>query len=628
MIQLTDVSLRRGGEALLEHASVTLFSGHRIGLIGANGSGKSSLFALLRGELTADTGAVSVPADWRLAHMAQELGDLGRSALDLVLDGDPLLRAAERELMLAEAGGDGTAIARAHDHYRQVDGYSAAARAGALLAGLGFATADQQRPAAEFSGGWRVRIALARALMCPSDLLMLDEPTNHLDLETVVWLEAWLQAYPGTLLVISHDRDFLDAVIGEVLHIEHHRLHHYRGGYSDFERQRAARLAGQQAAHAEQQRTIAHMQQFVDRFRAKASKARAAQSRLKALERLQLVAPVQAENPFRFRFPEPARTANPLLSLHEAGLGYGATPVLKGVSLQLAPGDRVGLLGANGAGKSTLVRVLAGELELIGGERLTAEQLEVGYFAQHQLEQLDPAASPLAHLQRLDARAPEQRLRDFLGGFGFPGDRATAPVAPLSGGEKARLVLALLTWRAPGLLLLDEPTNHLDLDMRAALTLALQDYRGALVLVSHDRHLLATTVDDYWLVAAGTVTPFDGDLADYRQRLTQTPRPADDAALAVPQGRRDQRRREAERRAELRPLRERAAQLVLALDRLNEELAGVDAELADPELYAGAARDRLQTLLRRQGELRQRGAVLEADWIAAEEALEGALAER
>ena len=627
MIQLTDVALRRGGTVLLEHASATLFSGHRIGLIGANGSGKSSLFALLRGELAVDAGAVLVPAHWHIAHMAQELGDLGRSALDLVLDGDPLLRAAEQELARAEAAGDGTAIARAHDRYRQAEGYSAEARAGALLAGLGFATADQRRPAAEFSGGWRVRIALAQALMCPSDLLMLDEPTNHLDLETVVWLEEWLQAYPGTLLVISHDRDFLDAVIGEVLHIDHGRLHHYRGNYTDFERQRAARLAGQQAAHAEQQRTIAHMQQFVDRFRAKASKARAAQSRLKALERMQLVAPAQVDNPFRFSFREPERAANPLLTLRDAALGYGDTAVLQGVSLQLAPGDRVGLLGANGAGKSTLVRVLAGELDPIGGACLAAERLEVGYFAQHQLEQLDPAASPLAHLQRLDAKASEQRLRDFLGGFGFPGERATTPVAPLSGGEKARLVLALLTWRAPGLLLLDEPTNHLDLDMRAALTLALQDYRGALVLVSHDRHLLATTVDSYWLVADGMVMPFDGDLADYRQRLAQAPRAAGGASAGVQPGRRDQRRREAERRAELRPLREHVAQLVTTLDRLNEELAGVDEQLAAPELYAADARDRLQALLRRQGELRQRGAALEADWIAAEEALEAARAE-
>ena len=627
---MTDVALRRGDAVLLEHASATLFSGRRVGLIGANGSGKSSLFALLRGELSADAGTLSVPADWRIAHMAQELGDLGRSALDLVLDGDPLLRAAERELAEAEQGVDGTAIASAHDRYRQVDGYSAAARAGALLGGLGFATADQQRPAAEFSGGWRVRIALARALMCPSDLLMLDEPTNHLELETVVWLEEWLQAYPGTLLVISHDRDFLDAVIGEVLHIEHHRLHHYRGDYSEFERQRAARLAGQQAAHAQQQRVVARMQQFVDRFRAQASRARAAQSRLKARERLQRVAPVQAENPFRFHFPEPAGVGNPLLSLHEAALGYGDTSVLRDVSVQLAPGDRVGLLGANGAGKSTLVRVLAGELEPIGGERVSCEGLEVGYFAQHQLEQLDPAASPLAHLQHLDGKATEQRLRNFLGGFGFPGDRATAPVAPLSGGEKARLVLALLTWRAPGLLLLDEPTNHLDLDMRAALTLALQDYRGALVLVSHDRHLLASTVDGYWLVADGAVAPFDGDLADYRQRLAQAPCSAGEDgndSVAIAEGRRDRRRRDADRRAELRPLRARAAELVTALDRLNEELAGVDAELAAPELYAPESRDRLQALLRRQGELRGQGAALEAEWIAAEEALEAALVE-
>ena len=626
MLQLTDISLRRGTELLLEHASATLWRGQRVGLIGANGTGKSSLLALLRGELSPDAGSVSIPADWRMAHLEQELGDLDRPALEVVLDGDPLLRAAEGAVQRAECTGDGVAIARAHESYRQAGGYSAAARAAALLAGLGFGALDGQRSAAEFSGGWRVRLGLARALMCPSDLLLLDEPTNHLDLETLVWLEGWLQSYPGTLLVISHDRDFLDAVIGEVLHIEGRGLHHYRGGYSDFERQRAQRLASQQAAHSRQQRTIAEMEGFIDRFRAKATKARAAQSRLKALERMQLVAPVQAENPFRFRFRDPERTGNPLLTLRDAALGHAGCPVLQQVSLELAPGDRVGLLGANGAGKSTLMRTLAGELPLLSGELRTGPRLPIGYFAQHQLEQLDPAASPLTHLQRLDPTTAEQRLRDFLGGFGFAGDRATAPVAPLSGGEKARLVLALLAWQAPALLLLDEPTNHLDLDMRAALSLALQDYPGALVLVSHDRHLLTTAVDRYWLVAEGRLAGFAGDLEDYRRYLVQA-RPEPAAVAPAAGSRREERRRGAERRTELRPLRERAARLATELDRAGAELADLDTRLCAPELYAPEARDRLQELLCRQGALRQRCASLENDWVAAEEALEAARAQ-
>ncbi|MGB5098713.1 MAG: ATP-binding cassette domain-containing protein [Porticoccaceae bacterium] len=625
MIQLTSITLRRRIEPLLEQASATLYPGHRVGLIGANGSGKSSLLALLRGELSSETGETAVPKHWIIAHMAQDLGDLERSALDLVLDGDPGFRDAEREVLRADADGDGTAIGRAHAHYQQVDGYTAHARAATLLSGLGFRASDQQRPAASFSGGWRVRLGLARALMCPSDLLLLDEPTNHLDLEAVLWLEDWLKAYRGTLLLISHDRDFLDAVVDEVLHIEHRKLHQYRGGYSDFERQRAARLAGQQATYEQQQRAVAHMQRFVDRFRAQATKARAAQSRIKALERMTLVAPAQVDNPFRFSFKEPPRAGNPLLSLDSARLGYGAPPILDGITLQLSPGDRIGLLGPNGAGKSTLVRALAGELLPLSGTLDASTNLRIGYFAQHQLEQLDPGASPLEHLARLSPVATEQRRRDFLGGFGFAGDRASSPVAPLSGGEKARLVLALLVWQAPNLLLLDEPTNHLDLEMRAALTLALQDYAGALVVVSHDRHLLATTVDTYWLVSDGAVTVFDGDLTDYRRWLERRARnaagPAEQGAATDATGRRDQRRRDAARRAELRPLQERASRLAADLDRVGAELAKLEQELADPALYGADARDQLSALLQRQDKLRQRAEQLEAEWIAAEESL-------
>ncbi|MGK7294876.1 MAG: ATP-binding cassette domain-containing protein, partial [Candidatus Wenzhouxiangella sp. M2_3B_020] len=567
-----------------------------------------------------DAGDVHVPADWTVAHMAQQIRELDRPAIDFVLDGDERLRAAERAVAEADAAGDGEAIARAHQHYDDAGGFDARARAGALLAGLGFAKADHERTVGEFSGGWRIRLSLARALMCPSDLLLLDEPTNHLDLETIIWLEGWLRRYDGTLVLISHDRDFLDHVVDGVVHIESGNLDRYAGGYSDFERQRAERLSLQQARYEKQQKQIAHRQAFVDRFRAKATKARQAQARLKALERMEKVAPAHVDSPFDFEFPQPPRAADPLVAMREATLGYGDTVVLDGLSLNLSAGDRVGLLGVNGAGKSTLVKALAGELGPLAGSLDYSRNLGIGYFAQHQVEQIDTAVSPLVNLSRVAGDVPEQKLRDFLGGFAFSGDLATDPCARLSGGERARLVLALIIWRAPNLLLLDEPTNHLDLEMRHALTIALQGFTGAVVTVSHDRHLLTETVDDFWLVADGGVRPFPGGLDDYRTLIGQPEeKPAGAGSTA---NRKAERQRKAAERERVKPLTNRIKKLTGEIERLEARKGELAETLADAGLYQPERADELKRLLAEDGEVKQRLETLESEWLAAEDELE------
>jgi ATP-binding cassette subfamily F protein 3 len=626
MIRLENLTLQRGPLRLLEDAELTLHPGHKVGLIGANGAGKSSLFALLRGELTPDAGNCLVPADWRIAHMRQEVETLERLAVDYVLDGDLRLRQVQRDLAAAEAAHDGTAQARLHAELDSADGYSADARARKLLAGLGFSNPQMTQPVGDFSGGWRMRLNLAQALMCPSDLLLLDEPTNHLDLDAIIWLEGWLKSYPGTLLLISHDRDFLDAVVDNIAHLEQQKLTLYRGGYSAFERARAERLAQQQQAFDKQQAQRAHMEKFIARFKAQATKARQAQSRIKALERLEELAPAHVDSPFDFCFREADKISSPLLDLSDAQLGYGDKVVLSKVKLQLVPGARIGLLGPNGAGKSTLIKTLAAELEPIAGHLQRGENLVVGYFAQHQLDSLDDRASPLLHLQRLAPTEREQVLRDFLGGFDFRGPRCDEPVKNFSGGEKARLALALIAWGKPNLLLLDEPTNHLDLDMRLALTMALQDFAGAVLVVSHDRHLLKSTTDEFLLVADGQIQEFDGDLEDYARwlvdfRARQMPSGSSEPA-ADKTDKRAQRQAAAVLRQQLAPHKREADKLEKALGQLHETLAVVEAKLGDAAVYEAARKDELRDLLAEQARLKVREGELEESWMTALEHLE------
>ena len=631
MLKFTALCLRRGPRELLHNVNCTIHAGQKVGLTGANGVGKSSLFALLRGELSADSGDFSLPPATVIAHVAQETPAVELSALDYVLDGDAELRQTEQQVQQAEQSGRGEELARLYARLEALDGYTAPSRAARLLHGLGFTTAQEQLPVREFSGGWRMRLNLAQALMCRSDLLLLDEPTNHLDLEAVLWLEEWLRAYSGTLLLISHDRDFLDRVVSHIAHIEQGALVLYSGNYSAFETRRAERLAGQQAAYERQQRERARMEGFVARFKAKASKAKQAQSRVKAMERMEVIAQAHVDSPFDFSFREPLQMASPLLQLDKVSAGYGDQAILSDVSLYLSAGNRIGLLGHNGAGKSTLIKLLAGEIDAMAGERRPAKALNIGYFAQHQLEQLDDMASPIGHLQRLDARATEQELRRFLGGFAFHGDMATGPVAPLSGGEKARLVLALIVYLRPNLLLLDEPTNHLDLEMRHALTTALQDFAGAMVVVSHDRHLLRTVADDLLLVADGRVRPFDGDLDDYRCWLNDQSREQareqdnniEQPAAESANNKKQQRQQAAEQRRLLQPLKNKLRKLEQQLETLHTEKMAVQKRLLDNTLYAEDSRAELKQVLEQQRDVDARLQDVEAEWLVVSESIEG-----
>ena len=617
MIWLRNLTLARGARRLFAGASLTLERGWKIGVVGPNGSGKSSLLAMLAGELAPDAGEWEIPSGTRLAHIEQEAPALEQPVLDYLLDADAALRAAESEILAAEASGDGERLALAHEHYARAGGYTAQARALALLSGLGFAQDHAARPVREFSGGFRMRLNLGRALMRPSDLLLLDEPTNHLDLDTILWLENWLRGYPGTLLVVSHDRDFLDRVTDRTLAIVGETLRLYGGNYSAYERQHALELGQQAALAAKQGREIQRITSFVERFRAKATKARQAQSRLKQLERMARVAPVYAAETFRFRFEEPARLPERIVSLEEVSAGYGDRPVLSGVSLSIAGGDRLAVIGANGAGKTTLVRLLAGELAPLAGRRSEGRGIVIGYFAQHQVELLRPEETPLGMMIRLFRNEREQQLRDFLGGFGFAGERSQRPIGPLSGGEKSRLALAMLVRQRPNLLLLDEPTNHLDLEMRRSLALALQSYAGALVIVSHDRHLLATCADRILVVAGGAVSEFDGDLDDYRQlRLKEERGLRKDVSGP---SRRDERRAEAEsrsrKRVRMRPLEKRLAALEARIAALSREAQDARAELAGPDVYADSARERLRELVENEARVSAGLAEAEEEWL-------------
>ncbi len=606
--------------------------GQKVGLVGPNGSGKSSLFALIRGELHADAGDVDLPPRWVLAHVAQETAALEQPALEFVMDGDAELRALEAAIAHAEAGhATGERVAELHARFGEIGGYQARSRAQSLLGGLGFEEAAQQRAVATFSGGWRMRLNLARALMCRSDLLLLDEPTNHLDLDAVLWLEDWLRAFAGAVVLVTHDREFLDAVAQAIVHVDNRRLEAYAGNYSAFETQRAARFAQQQAAFDRQQRSIAHLEAFIARFRAKATKARQAQSRMRALEKMERIAAAHVDTPFSFAFRTPAEKPRQLFRLEEAAVGYGGEPVLSDIEWSVLPGDAIGLLGPNGAGKSTLLRSVVGDLPLVAGAVHRAQGLRVGYFAQHQVEQLRLADTALAHLARLAPEEREQALRDFLGGFDIRGDQATQPVGTFSGGEKARLALALIVWQRPNLLLLDEPTNHLDIEMREALAEALVDFEGALVLVAHDRHLLRAATDQWMLVADGRVAPFDGDLDDYREWAREYAARRDRRAPRPVVNRRDERRREAEERQRAaqvrRPFEKRIAAIEAELEALASEAAAAEAWLASSEAYAETQRERLQQMLRRRGEVAARIGALEEEWLWAQAEMERRLGE-
>ncbi len=641
MIKLQALSLRRGEQQLLHSSSLTLHPGWRVAVIGKNGCGKSSLFALLNGQLSQDEGKLNLPSNWTIAHMAQEVTALSRPAIDYVLDGDTSLRRTQEAIFQIEQSQNrddrtlteqsAKKLAQLHHEMELADGYTAEARAGKMLLGLGFTAEDLKRPVSDFSGGWRMRLNLAHTLMCRSDLLLLDEPTNHLDLDAVLWLEQWLKTYPGTLILISHDREFLDATVDHVVHIEHASLNYYRGNYSAFEIQRSAQLAQQQSAYEKQQREIKHIQQFISRFKAKATKARQAQSRVKALERLEIIAPAHVDSSFNFIFREPEKLPSPLLALSKATLGYKNTPILNKVNLSLEPGARLGILGPNGAGKSTLIKSLAQQLALLEGKCQPSPHLKLGYFAQHQLEHLDLQASALQHLTRIAQQETETTLRTFLGSFGFHDNKVSELITNFSGGEKARLALALIVWQKPNLLLLDEPTNHFDIDMRHALAMALQSFPGAVILVSHDRHLIRCTTEELYLAAEGKVEPFPGTLDDYEKWLADFRKQRNQAISIEDKGaspntsktqRKEERKKTAEQRKLLRPITIKLKNLEADMEKLAEQQTLLNEHLADNNLYNAKNKTELKKLLQAQTELKQAYDNCEQEWMRLSEELE------
>ncbi|WP_386692094.1 MULTISPECIES: ABC transporter ATP-binding protein [unclassified Lonepinella] len=637
MIIFSNLSLKRGQTLLLENATATINPKQKVGLVGKNGCGKSSLFALLKKEMSPESGNVSYPTNWAVSWVNQETPALEISALDYVIQGDRIYCQLQQALVQANQQNDGNAIAHIHAQLDNIDAWTIQSRASALLHGLGFSQDELQRPVKAFSGGWRMRLNLAQALLCPSDLLLLDEPTNHLDLDAVIWLERWLTQYQGTLLLISHDRDFLDPIVNKILHIEQQKLNEYTGDYSSFELQRAEKLSQQTALFRQQQDKIAHLQSYIDRFKAKATKAKQAQSRMKALERMEKIAPAHVDNPFTFAFREPLSLPNPLVMIDKASAGYGvgesAVEILQKIKLNLVPGSRIGLLGKNGAGKSTLIKLLAGELTALSGNVQLAKGVQLGYFAQHQLDTLRAEESALWHLQKLDDKLTEQDCRNYLGSFAFHGDKVSEPVNTFSGGEKARLVLALIVWQRPNLLLLDEPTNHLDLDMRQALTEALVDYQGSLVVVSHDRHLLRNTVEEFYLVHDKQVEEFSGDLDDYakwlneinaqeRKELNKSAVQTSEVSENSQQNRKDQKRREAELRQQTAPLRKKISQLESQMEKLSDQLVEIEQQLSHNDLYSPENKEKLTAVLAEQVNVKKQLETIEMDWLGVQEKLE------
>ncbi|MBI0030437.1 ABC transporter ATP-binding protein [Gilliamella sp. B14384G15] len=640
MIVFDSIQVRRGVNVLLDKASATINPKQKVGLVGKNGSGKSTLFSLIKGEIEADAGTLTFPSQWQLAWVNQETPALDIPAIEYVIDGDREYRQLEKQLELANQQDDGHQIALVHEKFDNIDAWTIRPRAATLLHGLGFSNEQLLLPVKSYSGGWRMRLNLAQALMCRSDLLLLDEPTNHLDLDAVIWLEKWLSNYQGTLILISHDRDFLDPLVNKIIHIEQQSLFEYTGNYSSFETQRSAKLAQQQALYENQQAKVAHLQSYIDRFRAKATKAKQAQSRIKMLERMELIAPAHVDNPFHFSFKKSEFLPSPLLMMEKVVAGYDEKIVLEQIKLNLVPGSRIGLLGRNGAGKSTLIKLLAGELAPKEGHINLAQGVQLGYFAQHQLEYLRPDESALWHLSRIaDPKNTEQLLRNYLGGFDFHGDKVKEPVKTFSGGEKARLVLALIVWQKPNLLLLDEPTNHLDLDMRQALTEALIGFEGALVVVSHDRHLLRSTTDEFYLVHDHKVEPFDGDLDDYQkwlsneQKLENQPIDQEDKIekevikKEVIQNvsaldRKEQKRKEAERRAQMQPLKKQLEKEEQILARLTSQLQTLEQQLADPIVYEADKKSELTELLLKQSQLKNELEETELKWLDVQQQLE------
>jgi ATP-binding cassette, subfamily F, member 3 len=639
VLSARDLTLRRGPQPLIEQANFTVFRGNKVGITGANGSGKSSLFAAILGELGADRGDIDRPANLKIAHVEQEVAASERPAIEFVLDGDTELRSVLAVIEEAERRDAAMALAEGYASLQAIDGYRARARAASIMHGLGFKTADHERKVTEFSGGWRVRLAMARALCSRADLLLLDEPTNHLDLDAIVWLEDWLTAHQGTLLMISHDREFLDAIIDRVLHIENRAIHAYSGNYSQFEQKRAEELALQQTLQVRQMRRIAQITSFVNRFRASATKSRQAQSRIKMLERMERIVPAHVDSPFEFEFAAPLKTPRPLLTIEEGVCGYAQTPIVRGINVSIAPLDRIALLGPNGAGKSTLTKMLAGETVPLGGRRIPAADLSIGYFAQQQLEQLRPDCDAFWHVRNLGgpdfAKGDEQRVRDHLGRFGFEGDRAFENVGRFSGGEKARLTLALLVARRPNLLLLDEPTNHLDIDMRHALTVALQSFEGGMVIVSHDRHLIKTVADSLWLVADGKLEAFEGDLDDYQQWLRSRGKTAAATAAAEDVPKRAARAAAAraagaptaptapksgsQSRRRLNELRREIQQIETRIAAIAEKRTLIEAELCQDPMHGG--------LQAQHAELTRDEAAMETRWMEIGTAIEAAEAE-